>query len=210
MDVSRETDAALSVYLSELARWQKRINLVAPSTIADARTRHIEDSLQLLDLAPNGPLTWVDLGSGGGFPGLVMAIALKERPGSRVHLVESNGKKCAFLRHVARETGAPATVHTVRIEAFMAEGAVPQADVVSARALAALPELVRMSAPLLALGARGLFMKGATAEDEMRATRLPDGLAMRLAPSRTEAGAGVVVIDAPSRIGHDGAATIQA
>ena len=94
--------------------WQAKTNLVAPSTLPNLWTRHISDSLQLLSLAPSAK-TWVDLGSGGGFPGVVLACALAETPGAKIHLVERNAKKAAFLREALRVTGSPGTVHLADI-----------------------------------------------------------------------------------------------
>src|SRR5579863_3288080 len=108
--VSRETAARLDRFVALLLQWQQHTNLIAPSTEATIWTRHIADSLQLLDLAP-GAKTWVDLGSGAGFPGLMIACALADVPGVQVHLVESIGKKATFLRAAARVCEAPALVH---------------------------------------------------------------------------------------------------
>src|ERR1700722_11326119 len=108
--VSRETEARLDRYVKLLREWQAKTNLVAPSTLPQLWTRHIADSLQLLDLAPSAKV-WIDLGSGGGFPGVVLACALAETPGAMVHLVERNAKKAAFLREAIRVTASPGTVH---------------------------------------------------------------------------------------------------
>ena len=156
--VSRETLDRLDRFVATLLAWQRRMNLIAPSTEPKLWTRHIADSLQLLALAPEAK-TWVDLGSGGGFPGLAIASALADRPGARVHLVESNAKKAAFLREAARVAGAPAHVHVVRIEDFVENFASP-VDVVTARALAPLAELLTAAYPLLKSGVVGLFPKG--------------------------------------------------
>ena len=134
------------------------MNLIASSTIPIVWTRHIADSLQLLALAPKARI-WADLGSGAGFPGLVLACALAEGEGARVHLVESNGKKAAFLREAVRVTGAPAQVHAVRVGDFVENSPEP-IDVVTARALAPLPEFLAMAYPLLKRGSVGLFPKG--------------------------------------------------
>ena len=152
--VSRETRGKLEIYEAELRRWQKVKNLVGASTIPDVWERHFVDSLQLMTLADGD--VWADLGSGAGFPGLVIAIA---RPQTQVHLVESDSRKCAFLRHVARATDAPARVWEGRIEAVL-DKLVPAPDVVSARALASLTDLLELAAPLLMNGATGLFPKG--------------------------------------------------
>src|SRR3954447_2502882 len=105
--VSRETEARLDAYVALLLQWQAKTNLVASSTLPQLWTRHVADSLQLLAIAPNARI-WVDLGSGGGFPEIVLACTLAEKPGASVHLVERNAKKAAFLREALRITGAPA------------------------------------------------------------------------------------------------------
>lgn len=155
--VSRETFEALKLFEAEFRRWSTAINLAAPSTLPTLWTRHMIDSAQVLPLASDAS-TWLDIGSGGGFPGAVIAILLKGRPGAHVDLVESNRKKAAFLQTVLGRLKAPATVHAVRIEQAPGLVAVPQ--VVTARALAALPELLAMTQPWTSRGARGLFHKG--------------------------------------------------
>src|ERR1700679_3065616 len=112
--VSRETADRLQRYVDLLLEWQAKTNLVAPSTLPNLWTRHISDSLQLLGLAPSR-VRWAALGSGGGFPGVVLACGLAETPGARIHLVERNAKKAAFLREALRVTGAPGTVHLADI-----------------------------------------------------------------------------------------------
>jgi 16S rRNA (guanine527-N7)-methyltransferase len=156
--VSRETEERLAVFVDLLRRWQTIKNLVGPSTLQAIWTRHIADSAQLVDLMPKAK-RWVDLGSGAGFPGIVIAIMLQGQDGVRIDLVESNERKCAFLREAIRVTGAPARVHMGRIEKIvpLLDGTV---DVATSRALAALPELVSMSQTLLDRGAVGLFLKG--------------------------------------------------
>src|SRR5262249_49165537 len=131
--VSRETSQRLTRFVELLLDRQQRMNLIASSTIPHVWTRHVADSLQLLPLAPQAR-RWTDLGSGGGFPGIVIACALAENPGAHVHLIESIGKKAAFLRDAVRETGAPATVHHVRIE-DIAPRLAREIDIVTARAL---------------------------------------------------------------------------
>ena len=134
-----------TAYVDLLTTWQKTTNLVAPSTLPEIWTRHVADSLQLFALAPDAKL-WIDLGSGGGFPGIPLACLLADIPGAQMHLVESNGKKAAFLREAARQLALPVTVHAQRIEDFTAafEG---HADAVTARALAPLVKLFRMLIP---------------------------------------------------------------
>jgi 16S rRNA (guanine527-N7)-methyltransferase len=191
--VSRETVARLDRFVELLLRWQRTINLIAPSTIPALWTRHVADSLQLIDLAPQARV-WVDVGSGGGFPGLVLACALAEHPGASVHLVESNMKKAAFLREAQRLTGAPANVHAERIEDFAArfEGHV---DAVTARAVAPLKSLLGQCFPLLGKsGATGLFLKGQHAELELREAANTWLMNAELVPSRTDPTGRIVVV----------------
>lgn len=155
--VSRETESKLIRYGELLERWTRTSNLVAPSTLDTLWDRHILDSAQLLALKPNS-LRWLDLGSGGGLPGLVLAIMLAEKRGAQVGLVESNMKKAAFLNMAVAELGLPATVHRMRIED--AYPAAAQPEIVTARALTALPDLLGLSKPWLDRGAVGLFHKG--------------------------------------------------
>ncbi len=156
--VSRETQRRLELYVDLLLHWQQKTNLIAPSTIPTIWTRHIADSLQLLDLAPDARV-WVDFGSGGGFPAIPVACALADRPGAIVHLIESNGKKAAFLREAIRITGVPAQVHMDRVEKYTLSP-VNSVDVVSARALAPLKVLCDQAFALIKRGAIGLFPKG--------------------------------------------------
>lgn len=155
-------------FVDLLTNWQRTHNLVAQSTVADVWNRHIADSLQLLAHAPSDWREWVDLGSGAGFPGLVAAIASKDRPERRVTLVESNGKKAAFLRAAIRETGANANVAAMRIEAH-AHDMAGQADVVSARALSPLPALIGLARPYAKKDGVMLFLKGEDAARELEA-----------------------------------------
>ncbi len=175
----------------ELRRWQAIKNLVGPATLDQIWDRHIVDSLQLLDLAPDAQ-TWLDLGSGAGFPGLVLAIAGSER-GLKVHLVESNSRKCAFLRHITRLAGVSATIHEARLETVI-PGFTGQADVVSARALAALPLLLEWTEPLLKAGAIGVFPKGRDAEIELTEARKRWTFTADILPSRTDSEARILRI----------------
>jgi 16S rRNA (guanine527-N7)-methyltransferase len=163
--VSRETENRLDRFVDVLLLWQSKLNLIAPSTLRELWTRHIADSLQLLPLAPDAR-TWVDLGTGGGFPGAVIACALADKPGAKVHLVESNGKKVAFLREAVRATGAPAIVHLERAEKF-GESCAEPVHVVTARALAPLKTLCDQAFPLMSRGAIGLFPKGQDVDAEL-------------------------------------------
>lgn len=190
--VSRETAERLDRFVTLLLRWQQRINLIAPSTERILWTRHIADSLQLVALAPNTRV-WADLGSGAGFPGLVIACALADVGDARVHLVETNLKKIAFLREAARTTGAPAIVHAAKIEDFAASPPEPM-DVVVARALAPLPKLLQLASPLLKSGAVGLFPKGQDVAAELTEASKSWKVQASLTQSRTDPLAQIVVV----------------
>ena len=183
----------LDRFVALLLTWQRTINLIAPSTIGSLWSRHVADSLQLLPLAPQARV-FVDLGSGGGFPGLVIACALAETPGAAVHLIESNGKKAAFLREAARALGLPAQVHARRIEDVITGLASQRVDVVTARALAPLAELVAYAAPLLITGSKALFLKGQDVDAELTAASKYWNIDLDLVPSRTDPKGRVVVI----------------
>jgi 16S rRNA (guanine527-N7)-methyltransferase len=197
-DVSRETTARLDRFVELLLTWQRTTNLIAPSTVPRLWTRHIADSLQLLDLAPDARV-WVDLGSGAGFPGLAIACALTGRPGAVVHLVESNAKKAAFLREAQRVTGAPAVVHALRIENFV-DSFRDRADAVTARALTSLKKLYDQSAPLLGPETLGLFPKGQDVEAELtEAAKCWNISKLTLVPSRTDGTGRIVVVQGLER-----------
>ncbi|MGY4317167.1 16S rRNA (guanine(527)-N(7))-methyltransferase RsmG [Bradyrhizobium sp. JR3.5] len=163
--VSRETEARLDRYVALLLEWQAKTNLVAPSTLANLWTRHVSDSLQLLSLAPSAK-SWVDLGSGGGFPGVVLACALADTPGARIHLVERIAKKAAFLREAIRVTASPGTVLLADIGDTVDRIAGP-IDCVTARALAPLHQLIGFAEPWVKKGAKALFLKGQDVEAEL-------------------------------------------
>ena len=191
--VSRETSARLDRLVELLLEWQQTRNLIAASTIPNIWTRHIADSLQLLELAPEAKL-WVDLGSGGGFPGLVLACALADRSGARVHLVESTAKKCAFLQAAADDLRLPAKIHCQRVENFI-PGFPIKPDAVTARALAPLPKLLDLAFPLLKRGAKGLFLKGQDVVAELTTASKCWNIRYNLVPSRTDDRARIVVVD---------------
>ena len=209
--VSRETTERLDRFVALLLAWQRTTNLIAPSTIPHIWTRHVADSLQLLDLAntaaqkrasgrgqgPEHGHVWLDIGSGAGFPGLIIACALADIPGSAVHLVESNAKKAAFLREAQRVTGAPAVVHAGRIEKVALT--LTQVDIVTARAVAPLKTLLGWCLPLLGTSrATALFLKGQHAELELaeaaRAWKETWNMTATLVPSRTDPAGRIVVI----------------
>ena len=191
--VSRETAERLATLVDELRRWQSVKNLVGRGTLDRIWTRHIADSAQLLEQAP-GARTWLDLGSGAGFPGLVLAILLRDEPGAEVHLVESNGRKCAFLRHATRLTGAAAVVHEARLETVVPKFT-GKVDVVTARALAPLADLIAWTRPLLQNGAVGLFPKGREAEAELTEAAESLTFAAQVKPSRTSSNGRILRIE---------------
>ena len=160
--VSRETMDRLARHLDLLCRWQKRINLVGAATLADPWRRHMLDSAQLAPLVPAAGARVADLGSGAGFPGLVLAL-LRDGP---VDLIESDGRKAAFLGEAVRVTGAPAEVHNARAESLALK-----ADAVVARACAPLDRLLGLALPLLAPDGICLFLKGARVEEEVEVAR---------------------------------------
>ncbi len=163
VNVSRETLERLDIYADLLERWTGKINLVSKGTLGELWTRHFLDSAQLLDLAPQGK-AWADLGSGGGFPGAVVAVIAAElRPRMRVTLVEADQRKAAFLRTILRETGVMGRVLASRIESLEPLGA----DILSARALASLDHLLGYAQRHLKPSGRALFMKGEKAEEEI-------------------------------------------
>lgn len=163
------------------------MNLVGPSTLPDYWSRHVLDSWQLIDYAPDA-LTWADLGAGAGVPGVVLAIFLKGRPRAHVHLIDSLGKRCRFLEQVKTELDLPATVINGRAE----EQAIT-VDVVTARAVAPMDKLLGYAQPYMDRGAQGLFLKGEKAPDELKSARLSWHFKAQLHPSRLTDGRGHVV-----------------
>jgi 16S rRNA (guanine527-N7)-methyltransferase len=226
-DVSRETIERLEVYAALLRQWQKAVNLVAPSTLDAVWHRHFADSAQIVRLAPPSARSWVDLGSGAGFPGLVVAILLTDRdsppPGGegvggtqvagvlrspppqpsptrgegeipRVTLIESDARKCAFLREVARKTGITVEILSTRIELAPTQAKLDSPEVVSARALAPLDRLLGLAAPLFTPATVGVFLKGRDAAAEVETAAKAWTFAVEMIHSITEATGRVVVI----------------
>ena len=201
-NVSRETIDQLRVYQSLLEKWQSSINLVGPATLRQFWTRHVADSAQLASLASPLARKWVDLGSGGGFPGLVISLMWAGQPaldGGAVHLIESDGRKCEFLKTVIRETGAPAKVHEGRIEEMCQK--TPETfegvDVISARALAPLDRLLLMSAPYFDIHTIGLFMKGRGWQEELTACEVSWNMGLEVVQSKTDQEAKILVCRQP-------------
>jgi 16S rRNA (guanine527-N7)-methyltransferase len=200
--VSRETLDRLDRFVAVLLEWQRRMNLIASSTEPKLWTRHIAESLQLLALAPQARI-WVDLGSGAGFPGVVIACALADRPGARVHLVERSTKKAAFLREAVHATSSPAEVHAVRLEDFVENLSVP-VDVVTARALAPLAALMTATYPLLKIGTLGLFPKGQDVDAELTEATKCWSIQSSLAPSLTDPKAKIVRVSGIEKMPQPG------
>ena len=197
MDVSRETVSRLHVYESLLRRWTARINLVSRGSAGDIWGRHILDSAQLMKSAPAGWRRWVDLGSGGGLPGVVIAILSREMPSPReVVLVESDERKAAFLRTALRETGARGQVLASRIEAT----APLLADVLSARALAPLPRLLELAGPHLCAGGIALLPKGRNVDGEIKDALAGWSFACEKIPSDTDPNAVILKIGDLQRV----------
>jgi 16S rRNA (guanine527-N7)-methyltransferase len=193
--VSRETVERLDVYLDLLRRWQRTINLVAASTLADPWRRHILDSAQLMRFVPGAATRLVDLGSGAGLPGLVLAIM-----GVRdVHLIESDRRKAAFLREAARVTGAGATVHACRID----EAPPLAADIVTARALAPLKDLLGHAHRFATPGTRCLFPKGRQVEAELTDAGASWTIEVERQPSLSDIDGRILIITELRRVGSD-------
>ncbi|MGE0736271.1 MAG: 16S rRNA (guanine(527)-N(7))-methyltransferase RsmG [Alphaproteobacteria bacterium] len=191
--VSRETLVRLSIYAELLAKWQPRINLVAPSTMPELWHRHMLDSAQLVPLLPSGATTMLDIGSGAGFPGLVIAIM---RADLHAHLVESDTRKATFLREAARLTKTTSTIHARRIEELKPF----PVDIVTARACAPLIELLDLAEPFLTPGSTCIFPKGARAEDELTEAGKRWNMRIERHPSRTAANSTVLRLSDIKRI----------
>jgi 16S rRNA (guanine527-N7)-methyltransferase len=190
--VSRETERRLAIYVDLLSRWRRVTNLISEASFAAVWTRHIADSAQLLGLVPNAR-RWVDLGSGAGFPGMVLAIQLADQPDAIVHMIESDQRKGAFIRAVARETGAAAQVHGLRIESVAPESLLP-VDAVTARALAPLPLLLDFAKVWLAEGAVGVFPRGRTTDAQIRDHPRPDALRFETVSSKIDPQTGILIV----------------
>src|SRR5271170_88699 len=190
--VSRETEDRLATFIELLDRWRHKTNLISNSTFPSVWTRHIADSAQLTALAPEAR-RWVDMGSGAGFPGLVIAIQLADVPGAAVHLIESDQRKCAFLRAAARATGAAAAIHPVRVEAIEPSSLGP-VDAVTARAFAPLPLTLKLARRWIERGAIGVFPRGESGRDQIAALPEAPLYAIELLPSLVDPKAGIVRI----------------
>lgn len=190
--VSRETEARLRIFAGALLRWNARLNLIGAHDEANLWSRHIEDSVQLAELLDPGLDRAIDLGSGAGFPGLVLAIAT----GVQFELIEADNRKAAFLREAIRLTGAPATVHAVRIETSN----LPPARLLTARALAPLPKLLSLAAPFLAPDGCCLFLKGRNVRAELTHAAEQWHMQADCLPSRTDPQASILRISHLRRV----------
>jgi 16S rRNA (guanine527-N7)-methyltransferase len=190
--IPKETLERLKIYEARLRKWQRVINLVAPSTLDALWVRHFADSLQVSDAAPDAR-RWLDLGSGAGFPGLVTAIRYADDPNAAVHLIESDQRKCAFMQGVSRETGAAVLIHCGRIEKIL-PGLDAPIDAISARALAPLPVLLGYAEKYVETGAIGVFSKGQQAEAELTDSHLTDRFLITTLASRTSDSGKLVVV----------------
>lgn len=211
--VSRETLEKFVTYEHMLKRWQKTINLVAPSTVNHVWGRHFADSAQVYfsarDLSPNDAAAdggavapnefWLDIGSGAGFPGLVIAILAAERGASRHMLIESDSRKAAFLREVARETGVVVDILCARIENPANHVKVREINFLTARALAPLPRLVELAYPYFGPRTAGLFLKGRDVAAEVEEASRSWSFAYQLKPSVTDEDGRILVLQSLER-----------
>lgn len=199
LSVSRETRDKLERLAALLQHWQRTINLVGTASVTRLWQRHMLDSAQLAPLVSADARLLVDLGSGGGFPGLVLALMLADRPGFRAHLIESDKRKAAFLATAIGDLGAPADVHAVRIEFAPAF----RADVITARACAPLPKLVTYAARFWGPGTLGLFHKSGDMRRELTEARESWTFDAQFAPSRSDPSGKILMMRALERVpGH--------
>ena len=205
-NVSRETIERLEIYEALLKQWQKGTNLVAPKTLDQIWHRHFADSAQLLSLVPDS-VTWLDLGSGAGFPGLVIAICLANREDGQVQIVESNARKCAFCKEVVRETGCSVEIHCERIESLGGRDRFDRIEIVTARALSPLSELLALAEPFFQPHTRGLFLKGRKAETELMLAENDWDFRAELTPSVTDCQASIIQV---SELRRRGAGHVEA
>lgn len=191
LDVSRETFDALKAFETQVRRWNAAINLVSKSSLEELWDRHIADSAQVYKAGPPNAATWVDLGSGGGFPGIVVAILAKEaQPELHVTLVEADLRKATFLRQAAQALGLKTTVLSSRIEALQPL----QADILSARALASLSDLLGYAEKHLRPTGTAIFPKGARYAEELAQAREAWDFDVEAIPSASDKDAAVLLV----------------
>lgn len=196
-DVSRETIARLSTYAELIATWQRTINLVAPGTLGEIWQRHFADSAQVLGYAPPEAKSWLDLGSGAGFPGLVIAIMVSgpewPTPPESIRLIESDRRKAAFLREVVRQLDLPVDILCERIEKIAIQSKF-DSDVITARALAPLDRLLALVSPFFTVKSKALLLKGRNVRSELLAAEKNWRFTSDLVASRTDPEARIVII----------------
>ncbi len=190
----------MKAYEALVRKWSNVKNLVSASALSDLWVRHLLDSAQVQRAFPKVK-QWADLGSGGGFPGLVTAILLADVPDAHVHLVESDGRKCAFLRAVSRETGLRTTVHHARIESVVSD--LDHIEAVSARALAEMDQLVDWAAPLIEKGAIGVFPKGKGHREELTKLSMDSRFNLEIRPSISQSDGVIVLVSRRDPLGGD-------
>jgi 16S rRNA (guanine527-N7)-methyltransferase len=187
----------LQIFVGLLAKWNAAINLVSPASLADVWTRHVADSAQVLDYAPIRRARWLDIGSGAGFPGVVIALLAADTPNPvEMTLVESDQRKAAFLSTVSRETGVPMIIHAARIEAVAPQNA----NIVSARALAPLVKLCAFAERHLAQDGAALFLKGSQYDAEISAARSRWSFALDVRKSSTDPTGAVLIMKELRRV----------
>lgn len=174
-------EAELAIYADLLRRWQRRINLIGPSTVSSMRARHFEDSSAVVQFAPL-EARWADLGSGAGFPGMIVALLQKPHPGAVTHLIEADRRKAAFLREVSRETGARAEIHVARAEDVL-DAIAP--NIITSRAMAPLRSLIEICDRRIRCGAKCVFLKGQNIEDELTALTISSNFLLKVDRSPT-------------------------
>ena len=187
--------ARMDTFQGLLVEWNEKMNLVGPSAMASFWGRHAFDSAQLLALAPDAKI-WADIGAGAGFPGLVLAILSRDRPGMAVHLIESIAKRCLFLRTVSAALDLPTQVHNARAESLN----LSPVDIVTARACAPLPRLLEYARPLLRGKATALFLKGRDVDAEIAEARKTWRFEANLLPSRSDPEGRIVHLQRLSRV----------
>jgi len=195
-NVSRETIERLELYVYELIRWQDKINLVGPETLQQVWRRHILDSAQLTDFIPGDARRILDLGSGAGFPGMVLAILMNHVSDLEVILVESHVRKSAFLRHILALTGVKATILNQRIELIKLD----PVDIVSSRALAPVADLLAYAEPFVLGHTRCLFLKGQNVGSELTNASKCWTITASQHPSRTDSAGTILVIKEFERV----------
>lgn len=187
-NVSRETIIRLDIYRTLLTKWQKKFNLVSNDTMSQLWGRHFEDSLQVLKYITHDPQSIIDLGSGAGFPGMVLAIALLDK--AQVTLIESDANKCTFLENVSRETNAPVEIINKRIE----EVKNIKGEVITSRALASLTQLLEYSSRLVGRDSIMLFHKGKKTKEEIDEAQKKWNFELEIFPSLTDSTGNILMI----------------